>query len=443
MNLTKKLRFLLRFLSAVIKKQYKLVFIGLILGGLSFFLIPKVLYLIPQAQRTVKIGIVGQFSLDNLPPIILDDISVGLTKTNESGEAIPAISESWNTSDEGKSFTFNVDSDDLLWHDNKIFEVKDINYNFKDITISASDNEITFNLKEPFSPFPIILSKPLFRKGLIGLGNYKVKKIINQGKFVQSISLTAFKDKSLPNKLYHFYPSENDLITGFNLGEIDEASGIFDTNGISSGKNIVISKNIMNNAFLALYFDTSKPAFSDKSYRQALAYSIKKESGDIRALTPINPRSFAYNPDVKPYKQDVTNAKKLIGEGSEATEKIVISTLPQYRTMAEEIVNDWKEINVSAEVKIVSIVPEDFDALLIAREIPADPDQYYFWHSTQAGNLSKFKNPRIDKLLEDGRKTFDKEERKSIYFDFQRFLTEESPAVFLSHPVTYSIIRGQ
>ncbi|MGB9637438.1 MAG: peptide-binding protein, partial [Microgenomates group bacterium] len=68
-------------------------------------------------------------------------------------------------------------------------------------------------------------------------------------------------------------------------------------------------------------------------------------------------------------------------------------------------------------------------------------DQYSFWHSTQSNNLSGFKNFRIDKLLEDGRKTLAEEERKNIYFDFQRFLVEESPVVFLIHPTVYCVSR--
>ena len=51
-------------------------------------------------------------------------------------------------------------------------------------------------------------------------------------------------------------------------------------------------------------------------------------------------------------------------------------------------------------------------------------------------------NPKIDKLLEDGRKENNKEERKEIYHDFQRFLVEDCPAVFLHELATYSISRG-
>lgn len=445
MNLIKKLRFLIRFLSAVIRKQYKLVILGLFLGIISYLFLPKLAKLInilPLPQRTIKIGLVGQYFVDNLPEEVLNEISYGLTKISDNNEVVPLLCEDWNVNDEGKTFVFNIKKDKLFWHDNKVFEIKDINYNFKDIPFSFLDNKISFFLKEPFSPFPIVLSKPLFKRGLIGLGEYKVKKIVKNGKYVGSILLSHFKKSNMPDKLFRFYKSENELKTGFNLGEINKINKFFNLEGISIGNSVKISKSIMKNAYLGVFFNTSLPTFSDKAFRQALAYAIPKESGESRALGPLDPDSWAYNPDVKPYEQDMEKAKKLLGnEKVENKKNIVISTLPQYQEIAEQIKTSWGLIGIDSEIKIIFFVPEEFEVLLIAREISHDPDQYYFWHSTQPGNISNYKSPRIDKLLEDGRKTFDKEERKSIYFDFQRFLVEESPVIFLIHPTVYQVER--
>ena len=63
------------------------------------------------------------------------------------------------------------------------------------------------------------------------------------------------------------------------------------------------------------------------------------------------------------------------------------------------------------------------------------------WHSTRQENITNLKNPKIDKLLEDGRRMADLEDRKEKYFEFQKVLSEESPVVFLSHPTIYSIRR--
>ena len=60
------------------------------------------------------------------------------------------------------------------------------------------------------------------------------------------------------------------------------------------------------------------------------------------------------------------------------------------------------------------------------------PNQHY---------ITKLNNPRIDKLLEEGRQTNDQIERKKIYQDFQTYLLEEVPAIFLYYPTTYTVTR--
>lgn len=443
MTLSKKIRFFFHFIAAVTKKQYKIIFIGLVIGVSFFFLFPKIYQNFPKPNKTVKIGIVGQYLVNDIPLEILQEISYGLVLVSEKGEPLPALAESWGVLDDGKKYVFKINSSKLFWHDGKEFSPSDINYNFKDVEFSSNDNSLVFKLKESFSPLPVVLSKPLFRKGLIGLGKYKVKKIKSSGKFISSILLVPNNDKNLPNKVYRFYNNENDLKMGFNLGEINSIKNIFSLNGLEKGRSVKVTQTIMNNAYIGLFFNTANLPYSSKTFRQALAYAIPKESGAKRALTPINPESWAYNPDVKPYNQDLGHSLELVkNEKIDKAPVINIQTFPQFEDIANQVMNSWRQIGINSEVKIISVIPENFDVLIIAREIPKDPDQYYFWHSTQVGKLSDFKNFRIDKLLEDGRRTTNIEERKNIYFDFQRFLVEESPVVFLSHPTVYNVVRN-
>ena len=68
------------------------------------------------------------------------------------------------------------------------------------------------------------------------------------------------------------------------------------------------------------------------------------------------------------------------------------------------------------------------------------PDQYYLWHATQTKtNLTKYDSKRVDKDLEDGRKTVKEEDRKVKYFDFQKTILEDAPAAFLYFP-KYNIL---
>lgn len=271
-----------------------------------------------------------------------------------------------------------------------------------------------------------------------------LKRLSGGGSQVKSIYLTPFKSKTLPNKLYRFYNNEKELKTAFNLGEINQIENLFDLGDLYLSRSTRVEEDVLENVYLGVFFNTLKSPFTSKTFRQALAYATPKgEEGRERALSPINPLSWTYNPDVKPYTLDLEHAKSLLDKEKPpgGYPKVVINTLPQHEQTASRIADSWRQAGIQTEVKITSFVPEDFEALVVAREIPPDPDQYYFWHSTQPGNIAKFKSPRIDKLLEDGRKTLDQDERQDIYFDFQRFLVEESPVIFLEHPLSYTVIR--
>lgn len=445
MKLSKNIRFLFLLLIGIVRKKFLNILAGIFLGIIVYTLIPQILKFIPKPAGLLKVGEMGQLTLEEIPERILNQISYGLTSVNEKGEVTPLLAESWEVKEDGRVLDFKIKDKKIFWHDGKSFILADINYNFKDVVMSVENNIVSFKLKEPFSPFPEVVSKPIFKKGLIGIGGYRVKKITTKGKYLKEIYLIPFNDRTPPTLIYKFYPSEKDLKTAFNLGEINVVDNLFDCEGIVQGKNTIIEKKLRKDAYLAVFFDTSRPFLEDKTFRQALAYAAPKPKGEERAFGPINPLSWVYNPDVKPYLLDLDKAKKLIESSLKTIENTTFGlyTFPQYEKIALQIKSSWKKIGVKSEVRVSSFIPPEFDALLIAMEIPKEPDQYYFWHSTQSKNTTKLKNPRIDKFLEDGRRITNKEERKDIYYDFQRFLSEESPAIFLNHPTAYTVARNK
>lgn len=443
MPFPKKIRFYFRLTTVIVKKYYLTIILGAVLGGLLAFLIYSSYAIIVNNLRSVKkVGLVGQYSLTNLPDIIQKQLSFGLTNINDSGEISPGIADTWKVSDDNKTYEFFVIPEKYRWSDGRQFSLNDITYNFQDVEITRSDRTIKFSLKEPFSPLLLVLSKPIFSKNMSGLGDYKIKDYVMRGNTIERISLKYLGDQKLPNIAYRFYPTVGDMLTGFNLGEINYLDSLFSTNEIFTSKNTIIEPYIDLNVFTAMYFNTEIPELSNKSTRQSLSYAIRKPTDDSRSISSYSPLSWVFNDSVKQYLYDTNRSTELVTRDEFSNmRELVIATFPQDINLAQEIINDWSEIGVKAKVITVNVMPENYDLLLVSREIPLEADQYPYWHSTQAGNLSKLRNPRLDKLLEDGRKTYDREARKNIYLDFQRYLLEECPAVFLSHPTMYRVSR--
>jgi len=88
--------------------------------------------------------------------------------------------------------------------------------------------------------------------------------------------------------------------------------------------------------------------------------------------------------------------------------------------------------------------------VILGWSVTPDPDQYDIWSSKKTGpkelNFVGYSNAEVDRLLEEGRRTFDVEKRRKAYFRIQEILAEELPYVFLyvpdSLPAVHSRIRG-
>ncbi len=394
-------------------------------------------------SSTEIIGTTGRFTADTLPNSILWKIGDGLTKLGADGSTEPDLASSWETPDKGKTWVFHL-KDGTTWQDGKPVLSANISYPFSDLTIVRPDTKtIIFKLQTPYSAFPSVVSKPVFKSGLLGTGNWEVKKLSLVGSYVNEITLVN-KDKRI---VYKFYPTEEQTKLAFELGEINEIEGIFDSKPFSSWKKVKITKNVNTGEYVAVFFNTQDKTLSDKTLRQALSYAINKDAFEgKRAISPISIDSWAYNPQVKPYDFDTAKAKGIIDDYKKSAkiDQLVINltTPPILLSEAESIVRDWQAAGITVNLQVISNIPSDYQSLLAVFDIPEDPDQYSAWHSTQtATNITKYSNPRIDKLLEDGRTEIDTQSRKQTYFDFQRFLVEDSPAVFLYYPTTYSISR--
>ncbi len=427
---------------AFISRFKVLIGASIVLGVLAFFMLKFLLPLFGDGS-TLKIGITGRYSTNNLPNTILEMVGDGLTQLDRDGNVKPNLASSWETSDKGKTWTFRL-KDNLKWQDGKPVTSSTISYAFSDVTVEHPDEHtIVFKLQNPYSAFPVVVSKPTFKKGLLGTGAWEVKRLSLAGTYIDQILLENASQKII----YKFYPTEESTKLAFKMGEVDILEGLIDPTPISNWPKVKTTKNIDTGEFVGVFFDTQDKFLAEKNIRQALSYAINKDSlGDLRALGPISIDSWAYNPQVKPYNYDVEKAKGIIDDYKKNA-KITELTLnfavpPILLSQGEKIAKDWEAIGVKVNLQVLSSVPNEYQALLAIFDIPDDPDQYSIWHSTQtATNITKYQNPRIDKLLEDGRTLIDLEDRKRVYLDFQRFLVEDSPAVFLYYPATYTISR--
>jgi len=112
------------------------------------------------------------------------------------------------------------------------------------------------------------------------------------------------------------------------------------------------------------------------------------------------------------------------------------------RKTAEIIRENLKKVGIEMEIKVLEwqamlhqfIDKKRFEAVIMGWALSRDPDAYDIWHSTKTMegefNFISYKNDTVDRLLLEGRRTFDFNKRKETYNRIHRILSEEQPVTF-------------
>jgi len=232
-------------------------------------------------------------------------------------------------------------------------------------------------------------------------------------------------------------------------------------------------------AYTYLGFRLSHPFFKDPRVRQAIAYATDKQAlidGVLlglgqEATGPYKPGTWPYNPNVRRYPHDPGKAKALLADaGWKEKDKdgilvkdgrrfeftVITNAGNEARAKTAAILQqNLAEVGIKMEIRTVEwaafinefIDKRKFDAVILGWNTTPDPDQFDIWHSSKTGpkelNHVGYANPEVDRLLDEGRSTFDLEKRKKAYFRIQEILAEEQPYVFLYVPDALPVVQSR
>ncbi|WP_269532985.1 ABC transporter substrate-binding protein [Chitinimonas sp. BJYL2] len=220
------------------------------------------------------------------------------------------------------------------------------------------------------------------------------------------------------------------------------------------------SKPLRVQSSAQLFFNVSKPPFSDKRVRQALAMAIDREAivksvfdGRAEVATaPYSPRSLWGVTAGKPAKPDLIRARKLLADAGHAqgleAELWVrpggSGTNPNFRLTAELIQADWAKLGVRLklnQIEWVELIKRaragEAPALLSGWSGALDPDGFY---SNQAScdaakngyNFAQWCHTKAEAALDAARVNPSQPERSRHYLDLQKLLADEMPFTTLS-----------
>lgn len=274
-------------------------------------------------------------------------------------------------------------------------------------------------------------------------------------------------------------PDSNTLLTQIRTGEVDIAQ--LQPGQYELAKAIPHIRVDLNPAatYQQITLNLDRPWFKDKKVRQALSYATPRDliknavlkGVGVPAAGSTSPVLWAYDESLEPHEFDLGKANQLLDEagwvkgadgirekdGTKLSFTICTNAGNITREQIEQVLQqEWKKIGVDLNIRnyewatfIGDILDNrKFDAALFAWVTGADPDETTLYHSNQipteangkeGQNYMGYVNPEMDKLLDAGKLTFDREERTRIYRQVQRIYYEDVPMIYLYYYVNVDV----
>ncbi len=398
---------------------------------------------------------------------------------------------------------FPFTSEDVLFGFNTITDPKTPTAyagDFMEVEKAEAPDPYTFKVryKEPFAPALsswgniVILPKhllqgkditksPLARRP-VGLGPFRLKEWKTQQQIVLEANPGYFEGRPfLDEYIMRIIPDPATMFLELKAGGLDWM-GLSPVQYKRQTNTDFFKKNFRKYKYLSfsytyLGYNLRHPIFRDKRVRQAISYAIDKKEIirgvllglGVEATGPYKPDAWFYNPNVKRYPYNPEKALELLKEagwedrdgdglldrdGHPFVFTVLTNQGNSLRALTAQIIQyRLKQIGIKMKIRTLEwtafindfIDKRRFEAVILGWTLGQDPDIFDIWHSSKTEgkslNFIGYKNPELDRLLVAGRRTFDQEKRKEIYFKVQEILAEDQPYTFLYVPMSLPIIH--
>jgi peptide/nickel transport system substrate-binding protein len=255
----------------------------------------------------------------------------------------------------------------------------------------------------------------------------------------------------LKNLTFRYYPEVAPLVTALETGEIDFTWRLPPDQLPELQRNPDVKiESTPGYTYYFVWMNSSREPFTDKRVRQAMAYAldVDKMLNDLlpgvakRGTAPIPSTVFGYAPQA-PYAYDPNKAKQLLadaghGGGFDAGLIWNPGSAPQDREILEAMISYWNTIGVRVKnqemeraVWIDNLNKLNWDMDLQANAVTtgdADFTLGRLYHSR--ANRNGYKNPELDKILDDAVATVDQNRRKELYAQANKIIWDDAVGIF-------------
>lgn len=413
------------------------------------------------------------------------EIVEGAATPAASLTASPAADGATPAAGGGPSYVFTL-REGVTFHNGKALTADDVKFTFERIlnpdTGSAwtsqfspvaaieaiDDRTVAFHLKEPYGPFLATLSSNYaailpndesidFQTTMVGTGAFMLQEYTKDTQTVLAANPDYWNADApkLATVTYKILPDEAARVAAIRTGEI-HLTTLVDPVSIESASTSegvqVIEQDTTDYYLLGL--NTKVAPFDDVRVRQALSMAIDRQAivdavffGKGQVSGPVVPTlgDWAAPVDQLPnYTVDTDAAKALLeeaGQGALTFSITVGADRTEFVNIALVIQDQLKEIGVTVELDQVEWgtfidrwIARDFQSFVSYNGSGNDPDRalYPALYTDGSVNAFQFSDPKVDELLDEGRRLSDREARKAVYQELEGVIAEQAPLIFIA-----------
>ena len=415
-----------------------------------------------------------------------------LVRKDDHFNLLPGVAESWEVPD-AQTYIFHLHHG-IRFHDGRPLSARDVKwtldtmrngslmtlkgaaYKLVDAVDTPDDFTVRVHLKEPFAPllwnltsgaFGIVPcgSDADFNRTPIGSGPFRFVSLSPDSEVVLERNDSYWGEHARVQRLrFNIVPDTTTRALELRKGSADIAftsltPDIINTLRHESNLKIIEQPG---SSLQYLAFNLRDPILKDVRVRQALAYTIDRVPilhyiyGDLGRLADslLPPEHWAYNGEVEHYAYDPAKANNLLDAAGYARNKdgvrfhltMKISTTEEStRLLAAVLQQQLKKVGIALDIRsfefatfFSDVIKGEFQlySLRWVGYSNQDPDIFEdVFHSAsfppKRDNRGYYSNPRVDQLIDEGRRITDERKRKQLYGEVQGIVAEELPYINL------------
>ena len=415
---------------------------------------------------------------------ILFNIYEGLVKYDENGDLKAAVAESYTISEDGLVYTFTL-RDGVKFHDGSDVTAEDVIYSInrckegeaplepeftkisniekkddKTIEITLSEADAQFLAACTSAVLPQSNADP--EHNVIGTGPYKFVSRTPQ----ESIILEAFdgywgEKAHIKDITLKVLSNPDSLVMELKGGSVDMIARITDTQAAElAGTDFEVLEGAMN-LVQALYLNNAVKPFDDVRVRQALCYATDPQ--EVMDFVSGG-KGFAIGSSMFPtfgkyyddslnhvYDQDLDKAKALLAEAGYPDGFTFSITVPsnyqQHVSTAEVLVEQYKKIGVTAEIKLVEwnswledvYMGRNYESTVIGVDasVLTAPALLSRFVSDANNNFINFNSADYDAKYAEAIATTDDAKATALYKDCLQILSADAANVYIQDLPTF------